>query len=205
MIGSDPGAGRSSTGAQSMVMPSAAKSSAISRAPRKGAAVVLLSAARPAAGGYPGKCGAFRRATRPPSWSISTGASSRRTASRSPATSFFTCAGFSQLRANKMKPSGSALRKNFFSSSVSAVPPAPKMTARGSRLDEDAGDIALLEGVAAARGRCLVRDRPGHDAEEHAAIGAEIDPHRIGGKIAENVGLRRLELGPVLLRRLGRG
>src|SRR5208282_6495699 len=204
MTGSAPATGRSSTGAQSTVMPSAARSSAISRAPRKAASAGFFDAAMTAAGGYSRQCGGFSRATRPPSWSISTGASARRTVSRKPITRFLNCAGLSTLRWNRMKPSGSALRKNFFSLSVNRLPLKPKMTARGSRLDEDAGDMALFEGVAALRGRGFVGNRPGHDAVVDAALGPEIDLDRIGGQSSQNVGLRRFEPGPAGLRRFDR-
>ena len=59
----------------------------------------------------PARAGARSRATRPPSWSTSTGAS-RPTLSRRSAVSRRSCAGSSTLRAKRMKPHGSAAAKN---------------------------------------------------------------------------------------------
>src|SRR5829696_1647632 len=70
------------------------------------------------------------RCTRPPSWSMRIGASSRPTLSRREAVSARTCSGPSMLRWNRMKPQGSASLKKALSSGVIARPEQPTMKAR---------------------------------------------------------------------------
>src|SRR5580658_713402 len=115
-----------------------------------------------------------------------TGASPRPIASRIAATRPRTWSGDWQLRWNRMKPSGSASRKNSRSSRVSDGPAQPKIAARGSRLGKDAPDAATPEFLAVARRDRLVCHRPCLDAVVDS-VPAEIDPLGLEGQLAENV------------------
>src|SRR6185312_14295859 len=102
-----------------------------------------------------------------------------------------------------MKPSGSASRKKSRSAGVSVAPEQPKMAARGSRLDKDAPDAALLQLVAVALRRGRIGDRPGLNAIVDAAR-AEIGALRVKTHGAEQICLLAPEMVPLLLRGLGR-
>src|SRR5579862_1582690 len=100
-----------------------------------------------------------------------------------------------------MKPSGSASRKNWRSASVRTVPERPKIAARASRLDKNAPDIAALQRRAALGRLSGIADRPRLDAVEDALI-AEIGAHDADAKLAQDIGLRFLEMQPFLLGRV---
>src|SRR5690348_9238934 len=119
---------------------------------------------------------------------MSTGAVARPTVPRNSATSARSCAGFSQLRLNRMKPRGSASRKKARSWAESAGPAQPTISARGSRLDNDAPDAAAFQFAAIALFCRRIPDRPGLDAIEGAAR-AEIDAVRAQGERAQYVAI----------------
>src|SRR6185312_14295289 len=102
-----------------------------------------------------------------------------------------------------MKPSGSASRKKSRSAGVSVAPEQPKMAARGSRLDKDAPDAALLQLVAVALRRGGVGDRPGLNAVVDAAR-TEVGALGGEGHRAEQVALLGPQMIPFLLRGLRR-
>nr|MBX2853883.1 hypothetical protein [Paracoccaceae bacterium] len=83
------------------------------------------------AGGHSRQCGPRNRATRPPSWSIRTGAR-HPTVSRSSATKSPTWVGVSMFRANRMKPQGFDSAKKAHSSGVNRDPRHPKIAAVAS-------------------------------------------------------------------------
>src|SRR6185437_4806369 len=130
------------------------------------------------------------------------GASARPTDARNSATSRLICAGVSQLRAKRMKPSGSASRKNCRSLTESVVASQPKMTGFVTRLrlHEDAGDLAALERSAILRRFCLIHDRPGLNAVV-GALGTETDARDRERQFSEHVGILPLQLLPFGFRR----
>src|SRR6476469_1686701 len=115
------------------------------------------------------------------------------------------------LRANRMKPSGSASRKNARSSALSDGPAQPKIVAftggkSPRRRDDDAIGLAGLECAADAL-RLLFVEQAGLDAVPHALVG-EIDLCRLHAQVGQYVAVRGLQLGPSRLGdvlALGRG
>src|SRR4051812_44473081 len=135
MTASLPATGTSAKGRQSTVMPRSVRSAAINRELKRAAwkpnsGTMSYSAPKVAPGGLTGQCGGPSRATRPPSWSIRTGASGLLTESRNSLTSEVTCAGVSILRLKRMKPHGRSARTNARSSALSSSPEMPVMNAR---------------------------------------------------------------------------
>src|SRR5215472_14428908 len=97
-----------------------------------------------------------------------------------------------------MKPSGLTARKNSRSAFDSANPAQPKIAARGSRTEDDAGDMTLLERPAQLRRGAAIGERSSLDAINHAA--AAFDTHRIGRQRREQIGFRALQARPFGLR-----
>src|SRR5207245_1955193 len=167
------------------------------------------SSPKKAAGGRAGQCGGLGRATRPPSWSISTGASARPTDWRSPATRERTWSGFSTLRANRMKPSGSAARKKSRSSAVSEVPAQPKMmeaviaAAARSKPHRQALLLLRFQLFAYLLGLRRIGQRAGLDAVVDS-LGAEVGPLHGQLQGTESIGELLLQLGPLRLGEIDR-
>src|SRR5690348_18300103 len=97
-----------------------------------------------------------------------------------------------------MNPSGLTARKKSRSASDSARPAQPKIAPRASRVEDDTGDMTLLERTAKLRRGAGISKRTGFDAIEHGA--AALDAHRVGRQRREQVGLRTLQARPIGLR-----
>src|SRR5687768_9592575 len=98
------------------------------------------------------------------------------------------------LRANRMKPSGSASWKNARSSAVRSGPEQPRMTAFNElsrRRDRHAVGLASLERAADAL-RLLLVERSGLDAIPHALV-AEVDANGLHLETGEHVTMRALQ------------
>src|SRR5690606_23367307 len=158
-----------------------------------------------APGGKVGQCGGLRRATRPPSGSISTGARSFSTTPRKSAISALTRSGASMLRATRIRPSGLRTPNSTRSSAVSCLPAQPTTTgakpAQSTPLASD-NDAALLLGgklfADALRGGAILH-RSGLEAHE-AALAGNVDALVARGQAAEQIAVFLLQLGPGGLR-----
>ena len=207
ITGSAPGAGRSSTGRQSTVMPSAARSSAMSRAPSRGR---FRASAPPSARDLRRRrIGRANAAAEPRDPAALLVDQHRRVVASDAVAQLGDEArapdpASSQLRANRMKPSGSASRKKARSVGVERRARAARRSRRsGSRLGQGctrpcAASARRTDAAAPRR----VGDRAGLDAVVDAAL-AEIDAHRDRrSSVPSRSALVALQPRPFLLRRV---